>query len=159
MKASERSIAYQSAFHVVLVFDFQAPTAYHYRATSARLLPLPLPHLSMLKRPAAARGSLSCMHPGTLLLRNSIEQEPSDSPPHYFWDKPLARPLWQIGNLAASHNLSFSFTRGTGSFASRPSRHQLSVARFAKLFYSWRPQNVWGEKPVHATRHATSRAF
>lgn len=99
MKASERSIAYQSGFQVE--FDFQAPSAYRYLATSARLLPLPLPHLSMLKRPAAscARGSL--MRLGTLLVRNSIEQEPSDSPPRYTCDKPLARPLWQIGNLAA----------------------------------------------------------
>ena len=51
MEASERSIAYQSGFQVV--FDFQAPSAYRYLATSARLLPLPLPHLTMLKRPAA----------------------------------------------------------------------------------------------------------
>ena len=112
-----------------------------------------------LKRPGA-RGALTHASRNIVAPKlHRIEQEPSDSPPHYFWDKPLARPLWQIGNLAASHNLSFSFTRGKGSFASRPSRHQLSVARFAKLSYSWRPQNVWGEKPVHATLHATSRVF
>lgn len=53
IEASERSIAYQSAFKVV--FDFQAPTAYRYLATSsARLLPLPLPHLTMFEAPSCA---------------------------------------------------------------------------------------------------------
>lgn len=53
---------------------------------SARLLPLPSPHFTMFEAPSCARGSL--MLPGTLLLRNSIEQEPSDLPPHYICDKP-----------------------------------------------------------------------
>ena len=40
------------------------------------------------------------MRLGTLLFRNSIEQEPSDLPPHLHLRQALARPLWQIANLA-----------------------------------------------------------
>ena len=104
-------------------------------------------HISHAEAPTCARGSL--MRLGISLLRQSIEPEPSDSPPHTFVTSPRAPAVanWHLGDLAISHPLSFCLReRQKGPLLSRPVRPRSFFPRFAKLFYSWSLYAVWGEK-------------
>ena len=173
MKAAVRSIAYQIAIQVG--FDFQAAATF---SLSRHSLQLDFCHyhchLTMLKR-RAARGAHSCVSE-KLLLRNSIEQGPSDSPPHTstFVTIPRAPAVanWQIGTLAPwqlSHTpyplLFLRERKGVHCFYGQSDTNRLSSFVFrlslvSQSFSTRGARTLFGARSrVHATLHATSRVF
>ena len=117
-------------------------------------------HLTCWSAESCARGSL--MRLGILLLRTSIQPEPSDLPPHTYVTSPRAPAVanWHLGDLATSHPLSSSLRERKRVLCfhgqSEPNHFSLASQRFSTRGAC----TLFGARSwVHATIHATSRVF